>query len=202
MLESSRNIGGRRRWWLLATTVLAISLAAAAADPPSDLRIHVRGGSTTGSDPIVLTPEGAKVAFTVSFSIPESRFVPDPYEEKCSRKAVKYTLKTADQKEILGAAHSLPDPDSEDALVLHPTEIRNAAAKFGANAIYLRLSDSESLEGQKGVHDCAIIEKDGDRERGESIQEIGCRTEQGAKMTFSRYAGQARLYACPAPAAR
>jgi hypothetical protein len=173
-----------------------------AADPPSDLRIHVRGGSTTGSDPIVLTPEGAKVAFTVSFSIPESRFVPDPYEEKCTRKAVKYTLKTADQKEILGAAHSLPDPDSEDALVLHPTELRNAAAKFGANAVYLRLSDSESLEGQKGVHDCAIIEKDGDRERGESIQEIGCRTEQGAKMTFSRYAGQARLYACPAPAAK
>jgi len=185
-----------------AVAAAGFAHAAAADDLPSDRRIHVRGGSTTGSDPIVLTPDGAKVAFTVSFSIPESRFVPDPYEEKCSRKAVKYTLKTADQKEILGAGHPLPDADSEDAPVLHPTELRNAAGKFGANAIYLRLSDSESLEGQKGVHDCAVVEKDGDRERGESIQEIGCRTEQGAKMTFSRYAGQARFYACPSPAAR
>jgi hypothetical protein len=109
---------------------------------------------------------------------------------------------TADQKELLGAAYSLPDPDSEDALVLHPAELRNAAAKFGANAVYLRLSDSESLEGQKGIHDCAIVEKDGDRQRGESIQEIGCRTDQGARMTFSRYAGQARFYSCPSPAAK
>jgi hypothetical protein len=186
---------------------LLLGLVAAAgfaqpSDPPSDRRVHVRAGSVTGSDPIVLTPEGGKIALTVSFSIPDSRFVPDPYEEKCSRKAVKYTLKTADQKEILGAGYALPNSSSEDALVLHPTELRNAAVKFGANAVYLRLSDSETLEGQKGVHDCAIVEKDGDRERGESMQEVGCRTEQGAKMTFSRYAGQARFYACPSPTAR
>ncbi|HET9796244.1 MAG TPA: hypothetical protein VFS34_17510 [Thermoanaerobaculia bacterium] len=187
----------------LLLSVLLAGLARASADEPtSDRRVHVRAGAITESDPIVLTPDGAKVAFTRSFSIPDSRFVPDPYEEKCTRKAVRYTLKAAAQKEILGADHPLPDPDSEDALVLHPSELRNAAGKFGANAVYLLLSDSESLAGQKGVHDCAIVEKDGDRERGESLQEIGCRTEQGAKLSFSRYAGQARFYACPAPTAK
>jgi hypothetical protein len=181
---------------LIFAVALAARAAAFADDSPSDRRVHVRGGAATGSDPIALTAEGARVRFTSSFSIPENRFVPDPYEESCTRKAVRYTLKTADQKEILGD-HPLPDPDSEDALVLHPSELRNAAGKFGANAVYLRLSDSESLEGQKGVHDCGVVDRDGDRTRGESMQEIACRTEQGAKMSFSRYAGQARFYACP-----
>jgi hypothetical protein len=177
MVESPTQAANKHaRALSVGMAILAMAAAVAAGDIPSDRRIHVRAGSVTGSDPIVLTPDGAKVAFTVSFSIPESRFVPDPYEEKCTRKAVKYTLKTSDQKEILGTGVTLPDPDSEDALVLHPSELRNAASKFGANAVYLRLSDSESLEGQKGVHDCAIVGKDGDRERGESMQEIGCRT--------------------------
>ena len=186
----------------IAFSALLTPLAARGEEPPSDRRVHVRAGAVVGSDPIVLTAEGAKVAFTSSFSIPENRFVPDPYEEKCARKAVKYTLKTADQKEILGSGISLPDPDSEDALVLHPTELRNAAGKFGANAIYLMLSDSEEVAREKGLHDCAIVDHDGDRTRGESLQEVMCRTEQGAKLSFSRYAGQARFYACPAPAAR
>jgi len=182
-----------------------LSLAAAfplRAEGPADRRVHVRAGALTGSEPIALTAEGAKVAFTSSFSLAESRFVPDPYEERCTRKAVKYTLKTSDQKEVLGAGRTFPDPDSEDALVLHPFELRNAAAKFGANAVYLRLSDSESVADQKGLHDCAVVDRDGDRNRGESLQEIGCRTEQGARLSFSRYAGQARFYACPAPSGK
>jgi hypothetical protein len=186
----------------IVVSVLLTAAVFRAEEPSADRRIHVQAGRVTGSDPIVLTPGGAKVAFTSSFSIPENRFVPDPYEEKCTRRAVKYTLKTADQKEILGAGISLPDPDSEDALLLHPSELRNAAAKFGANAIYLRLSDSDELAREKGLHDCAIVDHDGDRVRGESLQEVMCRTEQGAKFSFSRYAGQARFYACPAPAAR
>lgn len=186
----------------IAVSVLLTAAVCRAEELPADRRIHVQAGRTTGSDPIVLTAGGATVAFTSSFSIGGNRFVPDPYEEKCTRKAVKYTLKTADQKEILGPGISLPDPDSEDALVLHPTELRNAAGKFGANAIYLMLSDSEEVAREKGLHDCAIVDHDGDRTRGESLQEVMCRTEQGAKLSFSRYAGQARFYACPAPAAR
>ncbi len=181
---------------------LTAAIAARAEEAPADKRIHVQAGTVTGSDPIVLTPEGARVALQASFSIPESRFVPDPYEERCTRKTVKYTLKTADQKEILGKDAVLTDPNSEDAFVLHPTELRNAAAKFGANAVYLLLSDSESLAREKGLHDCAIVDRGGDRVRGESLQEVVCRTEQGVRLSFSRYAGQTRFYACPAPAAK
>ncbi|HKB70758.1 MAG TPA: hypothetical protein VKH46_07930 [Thermoanaerobaculia bacterium] len=200
-------MAGSRRGGLRAGAFLGLAAAAVMALPlggeeAADRRLHVRAGSVTGSEPIILSAEGAKVAFTASFSIPESRFVPDPYAETCARKAVKYTLKTADQKEILGAAAAIPDPDSEDALVLHPFELRNAAAKLGANAVYLLLSDSESVAREKGLHDCAIVDKDGDRRRGESLQEIACRTEQGAKLSFSRYAGQARFYTCRTPAGK
>jgi hypothetical protein len=193
-----------RRAFAVTIAGLAVlaSIVVRAEEPPADRRIHVRSGEPSGSDPIVLTAEGAKVAFTSSFVVSENRFVPDPYEEKCTRKAVKYTLKTADQKEILGEAAPLPDPYSEDALVLHPTELRNAAAKFGANAVYLLLSDSDELAREKGMHDCTIVDRGGDRMRGESLQEIVCRSDQGVKLTFSRYAGQARFYACPAPASR
>lgn len=179
--------------------VAALAASTLFGDEPADRRIHVRAGSVFRSDPVVLTADGAKVAFTSSFSIPENRFVPDPYEEKCARKAVRYSLKTADQKEILGDGFPLPDPDSEDALVLHPTELRNAAGTFGANAIYLLLSDSADLAREKGLHDCAIVDRSEDRVRGESMQEVVCRTEQNVRLSFSRYAGQARFYACPAP---
>ena len=193
---------GRTHTFAVAVLAALASVGVRAEEQASDRRVHVRAGQPAGSDPIVLTAAGAKVAFASSFAISDNRFVPDPYEEKCSRKAVKYTLKTADQKEILGAGAAFPDPDSEDALVLHPTELRNAAAKFGANAIYLMLSDSDELAREKGLHDCAIIDRSEDRVRGESMQEVVCRSEQGVKLTFSRYAGQARFYACPAPAGK
>ncbi len=167
-----------------------------AEEPPTDRRFHVSAGAISSSEPIVLTPEGEKVAFTVSLPIPEDRFVPDPYTGRCKFVTVKYTLKTADQREILGPDAKIPDPGDEDALVLHPFELRNAAPKLGANAIYLLLSDSEDLKNEKGLHDCTIESKEGNRYRGESLNEIACKTDQGATVRFSQYAGQARFYKC------
>ena len=180
--------------------LLFISLTAAAAlsaeDHPTDHRFHVSAGAISGSDPIVLTPEGAKVDFTVSLPLPEARFVDDPYTGQCKFVTVKYTLKIADQREILGSSAKIPDSGDEDALVLHPFELRNAAPKLGANAIYILLSDSEDLKNEKGLHDCTIVSKEGNRYRGESLNEIACKTDQGATVKFSQYAGQARFYRC------
>jgi hypothetical protein len=179
--------------------LLAASTSTLFAETATDRRFHVSGGAISGSDPIVLTPEGEKVAFTVSLPLPEARFTPDPYIGRCRFEAVKYTLKTGDQREILGPSATIPDPGDEDALVLHPFELRNAAPKFGANAVYLLLSDSEDLKNEKGLHDCAIVDREGDRYRGESLHEIACKTEQGATVRFSRYAGRASFYSCGEP---
>jgi len=187
---------------VLIAAVLATN-ATFAQEPSSDQRVHVRAGEIAGSEPIVLTPQGARVAFTASATLSAPGFVPDPYDGKCRFIVSKYTLKTADQKELLGKEHEIPDPDSEDALALHPFELRNAAGRLGANAVYLLLSDSEELGGQRGLHECTVVAKDGVRARGESLQEIGCRDDQGVTIRFSRYAGQARFYACrpePGPA--
>ena len=184
---------------LLLAAFLGSTVPAFAEDQPTDRRFHVSAGSLAGSDPIVLTPEGTKVAFSVSLPLPEARFVPDPYTGKCRFVTVKYTLKTADQREILGSSAKIPDPGDEDALVLHPFELRNAAPKFGANAVYLLLTDSEDLKNEKGLHDCTIESKEGNRYRGESLNEIACKTDQGATVKFSQYAGQARFYNCAPP---
>jgi hypothetical protein len=170
-------------------------------DGATDRRFHVSFGSLAGSEAIVLTPEGAKVAMTSSFSIPAGAFTPDPYAGKCRLAAVKYTLKPADQKELLGGLYKAPDPNEDDPLVLHPFELQNAAGKFGASSIYLLLNESEDLKDLKGLHDCTILSKDGDRYRGESLNEISCQDERGAARKFSEYAGRASFYAC-APAGK
>lgn len=169
------------------------------AEAATDHRFHVSFGALAGSDAIVQTPEGAAVALTVSFSLPAAAFVPDPYAGKCRFTAVKYTLKPSDQKEVLGDQYMAPDPDADDPLVLHPIELQNAAGKFHADSIYLLLSDSEDLKGVKGLHDCTIVSKDGDRYRGETLNEVSCHDERGAARKFSQYAGRASFYACGAP---
>jgi hypothetical protein len=165
-------------------------------EPSTDRRFHVALGALAGSEAIVQTSEGASVAFTASFSIPTSTFAPDPYAGKCRLTAVRYTLKASDQKEILGDQYKAPDPDADDPLVLHPIELQNAAGKFHANSIYLLLSDSEDLKDVKGLHDCTILSKDGDRYRGETLNEVSCQDERGAARKFSQYAGRASFYAC------
>ena len=169
-------------------------------DPATDRRFHVAFGQLKGSDPIAQTPEGAKVALTTSFSLPAGEFVLDPYAGKCRLAAVRYTLKASDQKELLGEGYRAPDPDDDDPLVLHPIELQNAAGRFGANSVYLLLSDSEELKDVRGLRDCTILSKDGDRYRGESLNEVSCRDSTGAERKFSQYAGKASFYACGGPA--
>ena len=82
------------------------------------------------------------------------------------------------------------------SLVLHPFELQNAAGKYGANSIYLLLNESEDLKSAKGLHDCTILSKDGDRYRGESLNEVSCKDEQGVALKFSQYAGRASFYSC------
>ncbi len=180
-------------------TVLLAGGSLAFGEGATDHRFHVSFGSLAGSETIVLTPDGAKVELTPSFSIPAAAFVPDPYAGRCRLTAVKYTLKPADQKELLGEAYKAPDPDADDPLVLHPFELQNAAGKFGANSIYLLLNESEDLKTVKGLHDCTILSKDGDRFRGESLNEVSCPDASGAARKFSEYAGRASYYACGAP---
>ncbi|MGH9442566.1 MAG: hypothetical protein ACRD16_09865, partial [Thermoanaerobaculia bacterium] len=83
-------------------------------------------------------------------------------------------------------------------LVLHPFELQNAAGKFGATSIYLLLNESEDLKSAPGLHDCTILSKDGDRYRGESLNEVSCPDAKGAAHKFSEYAGRASFYACSA----
>jgi len=180
--------------WLFAAVLALNSILF--ADGATDRRFHVSFGSLAGSEAIVLTPEGAKVALTSSFSIPAASFTPDPYAGKCRLTAVKYTLKAADQKELLGDRYREPDPDADDPHVLHPFELQNAAGKLGANSIYLLLNESEDLKSAKGLHDCTILSKDGDRYRGESLNEVSCKDEQGVALKFSQYAGRASFYSC------
>ena len=153
-------------------------------------------GSLAGSETITLTPEGSKVELTPSFSMATASFVPDPYAEKCKLVAVKYTLKKDDQKEILGDRYKEPDP--EDPMVLHAYELQNAAGKYKANAIYLLLNDSDLLENVSGLHDCTVMSKDGNRYRGELMNEVACQDPQGKSRRFSEYAGKASFYACQA----
>jgi len=108
----------RRRCATFVLVPAAILVAAAGfAGEASDHRIHVSRGSVSASDPIVLTPEGARVELTPSFSMAATAFVADPYADRCRLVTVKYTLKKDDQKTILGDAYREPDP--EDPLVLH-----------------------------------------------------------------------------------
>ena len=179
----------------IALLMSAISFPATifAADA-SDHRIHVSHGSVSGSDPIVLTPEGAKVELTPSFSMATGVFVRDPYAGKCRLVAVKYTLKKEDQKAVLGDAYREPDP--EDPLVLHADELRNAAPRLGADAIYLLLNDSDLLDGAQGLHDCRILSEDGGRHRGEEMMEVSCHDGSGKERRFSELAARASFYAC------
>jgi hypothetical protein len=177
---------------LLAASAIALG------DGSTDHRFHVTFGALAGSDTIVLTPAGAKVELTPSFAISAAAFTPDPYAGRCRLAAVKYTLKPSDQKELLGDAYKTPDPDADDPLVLHPFELQNAAGKFGANAIYLLLNESEDVKGVAGLHDCTILSKDGDRYRGESLNEVSCSEAGGKARKFSEYAGRASFYACSA----
>jgi hypothetical protein len=178
------------------------AIPAIADERPTDHRRHVEAGAPASSERIALTPEGENVAFTASFSIPDSAFVTDPYAGTCRFIAFKYTLKAADQREILGSEYKFPDPESEDSLVLHPFELRNAAPRYKANAIYLALSDSEDLKGVKGLHGCAIQSMNGTRYRGESQNEITCKTAEGVTVEFSQYAGRAAFYSCPSPSSK
>ena len=185
------------RFWMAALMgVTAIVPGAAFAADASDHRIHVSRGSVSASDPIVLTSEGAKVELTPSFSMAQAAFVPDPYAGKCRFVTVKYTLKKDDQRLILGDAYK--DPDSDDPLVLHADELRNAAGRLGADSIYLLLNDSDALEGAKGLHDCRIVSDDGDRPRGEEMREVSCQDPAGKTVRFSEYAARASFYACGA----
>lgn len=184
-------------------------LASGAAAPPAlseepnaDHRFRVSYGSLTSTETILLTPEGARVALTASFSIPAGRFVPDPFAGTCKLVTVKYTLKEDDKKSILGDRYEAPAPDSDDPLVLHPFELRNAAGKFDANSVYLLLNDSEALEDVNDLHDCTILSKDGNRYRGELMNEVACRNTQGKTFRFSEYAGKALFYSCPAPGSK
>jgi hypothetical protein len=170
---------------------------AASADASVDHRFRVSYGALTRSDPIRLTPKGEATSFTASFSLPDEKFVPDPYAGRCRLVAMKSTLKREDQKSVLGEAYEPLAADSEDPPVLHPFELRNAAVRFGANAVYLLLSESESLENVGRLHDCAIVSKDGERYRGELLEEIACRDESGKRHTASRYGGRASFYSCP-----
>ncbi|MGE5246936.1 MAG: hypothetical protein ACM3L8_01210, partial [Verrucomicrobiota bacterium] len=170
--------------------------AAPIAAPPGDSRIRIRYGSPAGTEPLVLTPQGAQAAFTSSFSLSDERFVPDPYVGRCSLVAVKYTMKTEDQKSVLGDQYRAPEPDTDDPLVLHPTELRNAAGRFGANSVYLLLNGSEDLPAGRAMRDCSILSKVGNRDRGEALNEIACRGDGGKLFKFSQYGGRASLYAC------
>lgn len=181
---------------LLSAVVPLILAAPSSAADASDHRIHVSRGSVSGSDPIVLTPEGGKVELTPSFSMAAAAFVRDPYAGRCRPVAVKYTLKKDDQKGVLGDAYREPDP--EDPLVLHADELRNAAPRLGADAIYLLLNDSDALEGVKGLHDCKIVGDDGGRPRGEEMREVSCQDPTGKSLRFSQYAARASFYACGA----
>ena len=186
------------RHFALVTAILSALLAVrvSMAQDASDHRIHISRGSVSSSDPIVLTPEGAKVELTPSFSMASAAFVGDPYAGKCRFVTVKYTLKKDDQKAILGDAYKEPDPD--DPTVLHADELRNAAGKLGANAIYLLLNDSDALEGVKGLHDCRILGDDNGRPRGEEMREVSCQDPAGKALRFSQYAARASFYACGA----
>jgi hypothetical protein len=179
---------------LLGGLLAASSIAR--GDGATDHRFHVTFGALAGSDTIALTPAGANVELTPSFAVPAAAFTPDPYAGRCRLTAVKYTLKPADQKELLGDAYKAPDPDADDPLVLHPFELQNAAAKLGANAIYLLLNESEDLKNVSGLHDCTILSKDGDRYRGESLNEVSCQDASGKARKFSEYAARASFYAC------
>ena len=182
----------------LVTAIVPAILAArlSTAQETSDHRIHISRGAVSSSDPIVLTPDGAKVELTPSFSMAAAAFVRDPYAEKCRLVTVKYTLKKDDQKSILGDAYKESDPD--DPLVLHADELRNAAGKLGANAIYLLLNDSDALDGVKGLHDCRILGDDIGRPRGEEMREVSCQDPAGKALRFSQYAARASFYACGA----
>jgi hypothetical protein len=179
----------------LMGTAAIVSRTASAADA-SDHRIHISRGAVSSSDPIVLTPEGAKVELTPSFSMAAAAFVPDPYAEKCRLVTVKYTLKKDDQKLILGDAYRESDPD--DPTVLHADELRNAAGKLGANSIYLLLNDSDALDGVKGLHDCKVASDDNGRPREEEMREVKCQDPAGKTLRFSQYAARASFYACGA----
>ena len=179
---------------LIGTAI--VPRTAFAAQEPSDHRIHISRGAVSSSDPIVLTPEGAKVEIMPSFSMAAAAFVPDPYSEKCRLVTVKYTLKKDDQKLILGDAYRESDPD--DPLVLHADELRNAAGKLGANSIYLLLNDSDALERVKGLHDCKVLSDDNGRPRGEEMREVSCQDPAGKALRFSQYAARASFYACGA----
>ena len=172
-------------------------------DPSADHRFHVSYGALAGSEVIRLTPSGEATAFTASFSLPDGRFHPDPYAGRCRLVAAKSTLKREDQESVLGREPGPGGPESDDPLVLHPSELRNAATRFGANAVYLLLSESEALENAGALHDCTIVSKDGSRYRGEYLEEISCRNEAGKSLTLSRYGGRASFYSCPpTPAGR
>jgi hypothetical protein len=179
---------------LMGTTAI-VPRTASPADA-SDHRIHISRGAVSSSDPIVLTPEGAKVELVASFSMAAAAFVPDPYAGKCRFIAVKYTLKKDDQKLILGDAYKESDPD--DPLVLHADELRNAAGRLGADTIYLLLNDSDALDGVKGLHDCRILGDDSGRPRGEEMREVSCQDPAGKTLRFSEYAARASFYACGA----
>jgi hypothetical protein len=177
-----------------AAVLATLAAPRVSGEEASDHRIHVSRGAVSGSDPIVLTPAGAKVELTPSFSMAAAAFVRDPYAGKCRLVAVRYTLKTDDQKLVLGDAYREPDPD--DPLVLHADELRNAAPRVGADAIYLLLNDSDLLEGGQGLHDCRVLSEDGGRHRGEEMIEVSCQDGSGKARRFSEYAGRASFYAC------
>jgi hypothetical protein len=167
---------------------------------PADYRFHVSSGTISRKDTIFLTPEGERVALTSSFSIPDGLFVPDPYAGKCRLTAVKFTLKEEDKKAILADRYKpTPAADQDDTMVPHSVELRNAAGRFGANSIYLLLSDSDELQNVPGLRNCAVVSKDGDRYRGEWLNEIACKNTDGKTFKFSQYAGRANFYSCPPP---
>lgn len=185
-----------RRAAVLACAVGVVTAAAARAEdaPAEDRRHHVSFGQLSGSDPIALTPEGQKVALTPSFSMETGKFVPDPYASRCRLQAVKYTQKKDDLKDLLGDRFRQSDPD--DPWVAHPIELRNAAGKYHADAVYLLLNESERLESFAPLRDCTIVDQDGGRYRGESLNEVSCRNPSGGTVSFSQYAGRASFYAC------
>lgn len=185
----------RRAAVLVCAFGIVAALVRAADAPADDRREHVSFGKISGSDPIPLAPEAGKVALTASFSMVSGSFVPDPYAARCNLQAVKYTQKKDDLKELLGDRYRPADPD--DPWVAHPTELRNAASKLHANAVYLLLNESERLESFAPLHDCTIVDQDGGRYRGESLNEVSCRNPSGGNVTFSQYAGRASFYACP-----
>ena len=50
----------------------------------------------------------------------------------------------------------------------------------------------------RGDNDHIVSCKDGNRYRGEWLNEVACRNSGGKTFKFSRYAGRASFYSCPA----